>query len=65
MNIGTIDKVVRILIAVVVFVLYLTNVISGTLSIVLLAFSGILILTSLFSVCPLYRPFGLSTRKKS
>ena len=63
-NIGTIDKVIRILIAFVVVVLYFTNVISGTLAIILLVLAGILILTSLISICPLYMPFGLSTKKK-
>jgi len=63
-NMGTIDKVIRILVAVVVVVLYFTNVISGTLAIILLILSGIFVLTSLLSFCPLYLPFGLSTRKK-
>ena len=61
---GTIDKVIRILVAVVVVVLWLTNVISGTLAIILLAFSAIFIVTSFLSFCPLYLPLGLSTRKK-
>lgn len=64
-NMGTIDKVVRILAAVIVGVLYFTNIISGTVAIVLLVFAGIFILTSLVSFCPLYWPFGISTRKKS
>jgi hypothetical protein len=63
-NMGTIDKVIRILVAVVVVALYLTNVISGTLAIILLILSGVFILTSLLSFCPLYLPFGISTRKK-
>jgi hypothetical protein len=63
-NIGTVDKVIRILIAVVVAVLFFTNVISSTLAVVLLILSGILIVTSFVSFCPLYYPFGLSTRKK-
>ena len=63
-NMGTIDKVIRILVAVVVAVLYFTHVISGTLAIILLALSAIFILTSLLSFCPLYLPFGLSTKKK-
>jgi uncharacterized membrane protein len=63
-NMGTIDKVIRILVAVVVVVLYLTHVISGVLAIVLLALSAIFVVTSLLSFCPLYLPFGLSTRKK-
>ena len=61
---GTIDKVIRILIAVVVVVLYFTNVITGTLAIILLALSAVFILTSVIGVCPLYMPFGLSTKKK-
>jgi hypothetical protein len=63
-NVGTIDKVIRIMIAVVVIVLYFTHVISGTLAIILLALSAILIVTSFISFCPLYFPFGLSTRGK-
>jgi len=63
-NIGTIDKVIRVLVAVVVVVLYFSNVISGTLAIILLALSAILVVTSLISFCPLYWPFSLSTRNK-
>jgi hypothetical protein len=63
-NMGTIDKVIRILVAVVVVVLYFTHVISGTLAIILLALSAIFVVTSLLSFCPLYLPFGLSTMKK-
>jgi hypothetical protein len=63
-NMGTIDKVIRILVAVVVVVLYFTNVISGTLGIILLALAAVFVLTSVLSICPLYMPFGLSTRKK-
>ena len=63
-NMGTIDKVIRILVAVVVAVLYFTHVISGTLGIILLILAGIFVLTSLISFCPLYIPFGLSTKKK-
>ena len=63
-NIGTIDKVIRILIALVVIGLYFGHVISGTLAIVLLILSAIFILTSLIGFCPLYFPFKLSTRTK-
>ncbi len=63
-NVGTIDKVIRILIAVIVVVLYFTNVISGTLGIILLALSAIFVVTSLFSFCPIWKVLGLSTRKK-
>jgi len=61
---GTIDKVIRILVAVVVVILYFTNVISGTLGIILLVLSAVFVATSLLSFCPLYLPLGISTRKK-
>ena len=63
-NMGTTDKVVRILVAIAIAVLYFTNQISGTVGIVLLVLAGVFILTSLVSFCPLYLPFGISTRKK-
>lgn len=63
-NMGSIDRVIRILIAFVVTVLYFVNVISGTLAIVLLLFSAVFIITSMISFCPLYLPFGINTGKK-
>lgn len=63
-NMGTLDKIVRIIAAIVIAILYFTGQISGTLAIVLLVVSGIFILTSFISFCPLYLPFGFSTRKE-
>jgi hypothetical protein len=62
-NMSTIDRTLRILIAAAIIVLYYTNVIGGTPAIVLLVLSGIFILTSFISFCPLYAIFGLSTKK--
>jgi hypothetical protein len=64
-NVGTVDKVVRILIAVVMVALFFTHVITGTLAVILLIVSGVLVLTSLISFCPLYWPFGISTNTKA
>ncbi len=63
-NMGSVDKAVRILAAVIIAILYFLNFISGTLAIVLLAVAAIFIVTSFMSFCPLYYPFGISTRKK-
>jgi hypothetical protein len=63
-NIGTIDKVVRIMVAVVVVALYFSNIISGTLAIIMLAASAVFVVTSLLGFCPLYLALNLSTRKK-
>jgi hypothetical protein len=63
-NVGTIDKVIRILIALVVSVLYFTHAISGSLAIILLIVAAVLVVTSLVSICPIWLALGLSTRKK-
>lgn len=61
---GSTDKIIRVLIAIVVVVLYWQGIIPGTLGIVLLVFAAIFVLTSLVSFCPLYLPFGINTCKK-
>lgn len=60
-NMGNADRIIRVLIAVIIATLYFTNVIPGTLGIVLMVLAGVFVLTSLISFCPLYAPFGLST----
>jgi hypothetical protein len=62
-NMGTVDRVARILIAIVVAILFFTKVITGTLGMVLLVLAVIFVLTSLVSFCPLYVPFGIKTCK--
>lgn len=63
-NIGSADRAIRILLAVAIIALYFGNLISGTTAIVLWALAAVLLLTSSISFCPLYLPFGISTRKK-
>lgn len=63
-NMGSTDKIIRILIAAVIVALYFTNQITGIAAIILLIFAGIFILTSFMSFCPLYLPFGITTAKK-
>lgn len=61
---GLIDRVLRIVAAIAIAVLYFTNVITGTLGIVLLAIAGILLITSIISYCPAYSLFSCTTRGK-
>lgn len=63
-NMGNADRIIRLIIAVVLLVLYFNGTVSGTLGIVALLLAGIFILTSFISSCPLYLPFGLSTKSK-
>lgn len=64
-NMGGIDRIVRILLAVAVGILYFMEIISGTVAIVLGILAVVFILTSMVSFCPLYAPFRLSTKKES
>jgi hypothetical protein len=63
-NMGTIDRVIRSLVAIVIAILFFTHTISGTLGIVLLVVAAILLVTSIIGFCPLYALLGLSTDKK-
>lgn len=58
---GSADRIIRVIIAAVIVVLYLTDVLTGTWGIILLVLGGILVITSITGFCGLYKPFGLST----
>ena len=60
-NMGSADRIIRVIIAAVIVYLYFTNVVSGTLGLILIILAGVFLLTSVVSFCPLYAPFGLST----
>lgn len=60
-NMGTADKIIRLIIAAVMATLYFTKTVEGTLGIVLLVFAGVFVATSFISFCPLYAPFGINT----
>ncbi len=64
-NMGTLDRILRFLVAAVVAVLYFTGHISGTLAIVLGVLAVIFLLTSFVGTCPLYSLVGLSTCKRT
>ncbi|GAA0191050.1 hypothetical protein GCM10009122_53190 [Fulvivirga kasyanovii] len=61
-NMGSLDRVARIVVAALIGVLYFAGIIGGTLAIVLLIVAGIFILTSFVGFCPLYFPLGISTK---
>ena len=63
-NIGTTDRIIRLILAAIFAILYFTGTVSGTLGIILLVLAVIFVLTSAISFCPLYLPFKFSTLKK-
>ncbi|MCJ7545474.1 MAG: DUF2892 domain-containing protein [Deltaproteobacteria bacterium] len=64
-NMGTIDRAIRVILAILVLVLYLAGRISGTTAIILGIFAVIFFLTSLVGFCPLYALLKISTKKSS
>ena len=60
-NMGSTDKIIRVIIAVIIAALYFNGTIGGTLGIVLLVIAGVFVLTSLMSSCPLYSLLGINT----
>ena len=63
-NMGLADRVIRILVAVVIAVLYFTGIIQGTFAAILGAVGGVFLITSFIGVCPIYLPFGFSTLRR-
>ena len=63
-NINSLDRIIRVVIAVIASVLYFTNVITGTPGIILMVAAGIILLTSVINFCPIYYALGISTAKK-
>jgi len=64
-NVNSIDKVIRILLAIVLGVLIFTSQVTGVFAIVLGILAVVLVLTSFLSFCPIYALLNISTLKKS
>jgi len=62
-NMGNLDRIIRVVLAIIFAVLYFSGMVTGTLGIILLILGGVFLVTSLISFCPLYVPFKLSTGK--
>lgn len=63
-NMGNNDRLIRLMIALIIAVLYFTNVISGTLALILGILAVVFAATAFMRFCPLYLPFGFNTNKK-
>lgn len=63
-NLGTADRIVRLLIAAAVVALYFLDLINGTTATVLLIIAAVFAFTAVINFCPLYTIFGLRTNKK-
>ncbi len=64
-NMSSADRMIRVILAAVMAILYFTGTVTGTIGIVMLVLAGVFVLTSVISFCPLYAIFGISTCKTS
>lgn len=62
-NVGTLDTIIRLLIAVLIGVLYLFDIISGTSAVILLIIALAMLVTGLVGWCGFYSLLGISTCK--
>lgn len=63
-NVGSIDRLVRFILAAILLVLVIAKVVTGVVAIVLIVLAAVFMLTGLINFCPLYAPFGINTGKK-
>lgn len=61
-NMGTVDRTIRLVVAAVIAILIFTGNLTGLAAIILGILAAVFVITSLVSTCPLYLPFGLSSR---
>ena len=64
LNMGSLDRILRLLVTLVVVVLLITGVLKGALAVILGIVAIIFFVTSVIGFCPLYVIFGLSTKKR-
>jgi uncharacterized membrane protein len=62
-NMGKIDRILRVIVALILTILYFMNIITGTIGIVALVIAGMFLITSLVGSCPPYGLFGINTCK--
>lgn len=63
-NMGTIDRILRLIAVVIIAALYLSGQLSGAAAVILGIIAVALLVTSVIGWCPAYVPFGISTKKK-
>jgi hypothetical protein len=63
-NMGSLDKAIRIVLAIVFAMLFITKTVESNVGMVLLVLGGIFLFTSILSFCPLYTILGINTCKK-
>ena len=64
-NMGALDRTIRLILAVAGGVMILTQMVAGTLAVIIGVFAVIFVITAGSGFCPLYVPLKISTLRKS
>ncbi|OGW37253.1 MAG: hypothetical protein A2Y97_02050 [Nitrospirae bacterium RBG_13_39_12] len=62
-NMGTADRILRTIVALVIVIILVTGKISGALAVIIGIVAAAFLLTSAIGWCPLYMPLKISTKK--
>ncbi|MBS1914714.1 MAG: DUF2892 domain-containing protein [Bacteroidetes bacterium] len=64
LNMGSTDRVIRLVVAGILALLWFQNILAGTLGVIALIVAGIFFVTGVIGICPLYSLFGFNTCSK-
>ena len=62
-NVGKIDAIIRIVVAVVISALFITHTITNAFAQTAIIIGGIILFTGVMNFCPVYALFRINTRK--
>jgi hypothetical protein len=62
-NVGSLDRIIRVVLGIALIVLALTQVLTGALAIIAIVLGIVFIVTAVFSFCPIYAALKLNTKQ--
>ncbi|GAB7087079.1 DUF2892 domain-containing protein [Marinifilum fragile] len=62
-NMGTLDRILRVIVSITLAILYFTDIITGTIGLIVFIFACVMFLTSVIGNCPPYTLLGINTCK--
>jgi hypothetical protein len=63
-NMGPLDRILRSIVALTLIALYILDIITGTIGIVVVVFASIMLISAIIGNCPPYALMGFNTCKK-
>jgi hypothetical protein len=63
-NVGSTDRIIRLILAIVMTGLFLGKLVNDTVGIILVLLSVMFLVTGMVKFCPIYLPFKINTNRK-